>query len=141
MKEEIVEGLRYALSKGDSLEKAMMSFFSAGYSKEDIEEAAGFVNAPTMPSTQQGQQTSMPVSRQEAQDAVSQSSQSQQTQPLQQPQPNVVQRVSEYGSKPSSSGKAVTIILIVLLVLLVGVLVSVFLFREQLADFLNSLLA
>ncbi len=131
-KEEIVEGLRYALSRGETLESAMMSFFNAGYAKEEIEEAAAFLNAPQMP---QGYPIGTTPQQASSQGAV------QQTQPLQQPQPNVVQRVSDYGSKSKSSGKIVTIILITLLIFLLGLLVSVFLFREELAEFLNSLLS
>lgn len=38
--EEIVGGLISALSRGESLEKAMMTFFNAGYKKEEIEISA-----------------------------------------------------------------------------------------------------
>jgi len=38
--EEMVGGLMSALSRGDSLENAMMTFYNAGYKKEDIEESA-----------------------------------------------------------------------------------------------------
>ena len=38
--EGIFEGLKLALSKGESLKQAMMSFYNAGYKKGDIEEAA-----------------------------------------------------------------------------------------------------
>jgi len=37
---EILGGLRLATSKGDSLRKAMTTFYNAGYIKEEIEEAA-----------------------------------------------------------------------------------------------------
>ncbi|MEJ2268014.1 MAG: hypothetical protein P8X70_02985, partial [Nanoarchaeota archaeon] len=37
---EILGGLKLALSKGESLKLAMMSFYNAGYKKEEIEEAA-----------------------------------------------------------------------------------------------------
>jgi len=37
--EEILGGLVSALSRGESLEKAMFSFYNAGYGKNDIEEA------------------------------------------------------------------------------------------------------
>ena len=40
MKENILEGLKFAISKGDSLQEAMQSFYNAGYSREDIEYAA-----------------------------------------------------------------------------------------------------
>jgi hypothetical protein len=42
--EEIVGGIRIALERGESLKRAMMTFFNAGYKKEEIEEAARFVN-------------------------------------------------------------------------------------------------
>jgi hypothetical protein len=38
--EEIVGGLKNALDRGSSLQKAMMTFFNAGYGKKEIEEAA-----------------------------------------------------------------------------------------------------
>ena len=37
---DIVGGLKTALSRGESLQKAMQSFYNAGYKKEEIEEAA-----------------------------------------------------------------------------------------------------
>ncbi|MEK6845033.1 MAG: hypothetical protein AABX44_02135 [Nanoarchaeota archaeon] len=41
--QEILGGLRHALNRGESLEKAMISFYNAGYKKEEIEEAARFI--------------------------------------------------------------------------------------------------
>ncbi len=38
--QEILGGLRLILNKGSSLEKAMTSFYNAGYKQEEIEEAA-----------------------------------------------------------------------------------------------------
>lgn len=38
--EEIIGGLVSALSRGESLQKAMMTFYNAGYKKEEIEESA-----------------------------------------------------------------------------------------------------
>ena len=40
MRNDILGGLRLALSRGQSLENAMQSFYNSGYTKEDIEEAA-----------------------------------------------------------------------------------------------------
>jgi len=40
VKEELVEGLKTAMIRGDSLQKAMFSFYNAGYKKAEIEEAA-----------------------------------------------------------------------------------------------------
>lgn len=121
--EEIADGLKYAVSKGEPLEKAMMSFFNAGYPKQEIEQAARSLNliqtqaAPGQPQpTQQGGQ-----------------------QP--QGQQGPVQRVSSYGKKPSQSGKAITMILGFVLILLLGILVSVFLFRQEISDFLTNILS
>jgi len=44
-KQELVEGIKYALSRGESLKGAMMSFYTAGYPKEEIEKAAREVQA------------------------------------------------------------------------------------------------
>lgn len=41
--EEIVGGLMSALSRGESLQAAMMTFFNAGYDKKEIEDAAKIV--------------------------------------------------------------------------------------------------
>lgn len=40
VREDILGGLELAMSRGETLEQAMYSFFNAGYKKEDIEEAA-----------------------------------------------------------------------------------------------------
>ena len=40
VREDILGGLKIALSKGQSLESAMQSFYNAGYEKEEIEDAA-----------------------------------------------------------------------------------------------------
>jgi hypothetical protein len=41
--EEIVGGLKNALEHGDNIKNAMMSFFNAGYEKNEIEESARIV--------------------------------------------------------------------------------------------------
>jgi len=38
--EDILGGIEIAVSQGESFESAMMGFYNAGYSKEDIEWAA-----------------------------------------------------------------------------------------------------
>lgn len=40
MNEEVLGGLRSALERGQTLERAMLTLFNSGYKKEDIEEAA-----------------------------------------------------------------------------------------------------
>jgi hypothetical protein len=116
-KEEIVEGLRQAVSRGESLEKAMATFFNAGYPNEDVEEAA---RALQMPTANQSQSKMRP-------------------QPLKQQQKTPsVQRVSDYEKKPSKTGTIITIILFFLLIILLGILAAVILFKEELSNFLNN---
>ena len=132
VKEEILEGLRYAIAKGESLPKAMMSFYNAGYSKQDIEEAARVLQSPQLP---QIQQTTQPI-----QQPVKQR--------IQRPPPQqirkttrtpVVQRVSSYGEK-QKRGKALMFVLVFFLIILFGILIAVLLFRDELAEFLGNIL-
>ncbi|MEK6812155.1 MAG: hypothetical protein AABX76_01205 [Nanoarchaeota archaeon] len=58
--------------------------------------------------------------------------------PLQQQQ--TIQKVSKYGGKPSPVGAAIVFILVFFLLFLVGILISVFLFKDELASFFNSFL-
>ncbi len=128
MKEELVEGIRQAVSKGESMERAMTTFYNAGYTKEEIEEAAAASQAPVF--VQQGQ-------------SVFQRAPGQQTRPLIPQQPQVIQRVSAYGQKPSGppskKGLAITIILVVVLLLLLGILAAVILFKEEISGLFGNL--
>jgi hypothetical protein len=45
--EELIGGLISALSRGEPLQKAMMTFYNAGYKREEIEEAAKIVYSQT----------------------------------------------------------------------------------------------
>jgi len=127
-KEKILEGLKYAIARGESLPKAMMSFYNAGYLKQDIEEAARALQTPQLPQTQFAQPTQKPT-KQQAQ------------QPSQMPQaPVVSQKVSAYGEKPKTMGKALIFILVFFLILLLGILVAVFLFRDELSELLGGIL-
>jgi len=42
----IAGGLKNALERGDSLEKAKATFINAGYSKEEVDQAASHISAP-----------------------------------------------------------------------------------------------
>ena len=123
--EEIIEGLKLAVSKGESLQSAMMSFYNAGYLKQEIEEAANAMQHP---------QVNQIIT------------QTQQTQPVQQPQQPIqvpvsqIQRVSGYDKKPKSSGIGLTVILIFALVVLFGILVAIFLFKDEISSLLNSIM-
>jgi len=132
-REDIIEGLRYALANGEPLDKAMMSFFNAGYSKEEIEEAARFMQAPSI-----SQATPMPPA---SSATPSTPANPQGYQPINPPSqmsaPPPIQRVSAYGARSKSSGKGITIALVLLLLVLLGILVSVFMFRDSIAGLLG----
>ncbi len=49
VREDILWGLRNAIEKGESFEKAKQSFINAGYSREEVEEAASFINTGVLP--------------------------------------------------------------------------------------------
>ncbi|MBA7683891.1 hypothetical protein ES703_92277 [subsurface metagenome] len=89
--EEILGGLKLALSKGESLKQAMMSFYNAGYKKEEIEEAARasqgqkIEKEPIQPVQQAKLKKQKPVQK------------------IPQPKPSkTIQRVSSYEQEPYS---------------------------------------
>ncbi len=153
-KEEIIEGLKAAVAKGESLNKAMVSFYNSGYSKQDIEDAARALESPQIsqprPAAQPSTRPAAPqpkvvTEQKEAEKSTFNAPEpeyspeenlSQEYPPLQQPQ--TIQKVSGYGVKPSPLGAAVVFILVFFLLFLIGILISVFLFKDKLATFFNS---
>jgi Fe2+ transport system protein B len=140
--EEILGGLRSALNRGESLKKAMMSFYDAGYKKEDIEAAARALQENNF--SQSIQQT-QPI-RQHVQQAkkIQQAQKIQQIQPKTEPimqQPiRTVQRVSNYEQENFKPGREwLLFVMIALLLVLVGILTAVFLFKAELTEFFNKL--
>lgn len=133
--QEILEGIKNAMSRGESLRNAMMTFYNSGYPKWEIEEAARIIQSQRM-SVQQRPGYSQQI----------QTSSTQPIQPIQQQrvQQGNVQRVSNYGKQinPPSPGmskeKIFIFILIFILLLLIGVLIGVFIFKENIIDFFNS---
>jgi len=152
VREEIVEGLRMALGRGESLLQAMMSFYNAGYLKKEVEEAAQALNQTQLQTqliaTQQP--IKQPIQSSQAQAAPTQNvsqygSQASSSQEVQQPNfqtpvPNAPQGVSNYSGKgkhPLSTG--LTIFLAIVLLLLVSSLISLLLFRDVFSDLLGGL--
>ena len=129
--EDLLGGLKSALSRGQSLKQAMASFYNAGYKKEDIELAAKALQTPQIP--QKIQQPVQPVQ------PIQQPPRTKQIQKLpQQTPPKIIQRVSKYEqSKPK--GKWLLFIMIFILLILLGILASVILFKQELAEFFNNL--
>ena len=197
-KGDIIESLKAAIRRGESLNKVMISFYNSGYPKEDIEAAAREATSPQIPltastastkelsptpktsffgkfltKTQHGQ--SQPIQYQKVQPSPVQSKPVYESVTQKEPlskkpavqeleyssekatyeeypseegavyqefpslqQPQNVQKVSQYGVKPSPVGAVVVFILVFFLLFLIGVLVSVFLFKDNLAAFFNS---
>ncbi len=151
MKSNLVYGLKHAVEKGESLQQAMVSFLNAGYSREEIEEAARVVN---------GQQSSQVAQTPEVKNPVAKEAVPKPGVPVQKvsgyatekpkvvsakPKPVVqkVEKVSGYNQaniKPQSSkqaSKGVVIGLgVVLLVLVLG-LIGVLIFKESILNLIR----
>jgi hypothetical protein len=155
VREDIVGGLKLALLRGESLKEAMMSFYSAGYKKEDIEEAARIAVQLFK---------KLPVEKdsiKEKKPAFGEFN-TFDKKPLQMPEPlkyteqkpvittqkkihpisnefekGVIQKVSRYEDKKKKS--LIVPFLIFLLVILLSVLTSIFLFKEKIIEFFNSI--
>jgi len=50
-KEEIIGGIRNALDRGESEEKAIKSFIAAGYNEKEVRAAADMAKKPVQPGT------------------------------------------------------------------------------------------
>ena len=157
--EEIVGGLKSALERGDSLRKAMMTFYNAGYQKEQIEEAARFLNqnpSAIPSSTQSGISVpEVPKPANTLTKVVVKPSASSLVPPIppQIPYSPTNQMVSNYGEKPAQktpqaqaskyegkkSDKTIITILVVVLVLLFGILGVIFLFKNEIINFFSSM--
>lgn len=158
---EILGGLKSALERGQSLKLAMMSFYNAGYDKKEIEEAARalkereareeaegqFIREPIPPQKLISQPKSpikkffskLPTFKKPSpQLPVSVQSSQQPIQPRQLTAQVIPQRVSSYGESKKSD-KLIIIILIVSLFFLIGILATIFFFRQELMALFSRL--
>lgn len=161
--QEILGGLNSAIKRGESLKDAMMTFYQAGYDKTEIEEAARALlnqqkNMPAVVKKPQEIKKEKPKEKKEKPEEKKEykpvnkqpSAPEKKAQPLPvSPAPakgsgTVPKHVSAYGNKKKAQekpkNKMVTIILIFALLILLGVLAAVFLFKEDLVNFINGLL-
>ena len=149
--EIILGGLKSALARGESLKKAMMTMYNAGYKREEISEAARIVNKPrvaaqTQPASQSKQKPSLiskskapkKLAPQKTQQPVPSQEQTQVTKKLPKGK-KTLQRVSNYGQPLKPGGKTMIIVLGFLLLLLIGILAAIFLFKDDLLSFFNNL--
>ena len=109
VRDDILGGLRTALARGQTLRQAMMSFYNAGYIKQEIEEAAMALqterNQPLQTQFAQGPsegapifQRTNPIEKAPSEEPKEQLSQTAKPVQIAQPtQPQTIQKVSAYG--------------------------------------------
>ena len=122
-KEEIIAGLKQAIERGYNLEQAKQSFINAGYSREEVEEAASSFGGVTTqyPQIQQPlQQPTQPPSKL----------------PPQPQQPS--QQLPQQKIKKQKKSKKIIFLIIILIFLIILLAVS-FIFREKILDFIRNL--
>lgn len=167
VRQDILEGLKSALARGQTLKEATVSFYNSGYAKQDVDEAVQafstnqplqpqFSPSPTTPAQQpvNVQNSSAPTQQQQNQQTmqkVSAYGSSSQPQMPQQAQPAFVpqfapspQIVSAYGQSADSQ-KLLKLkwnmpiyILIALLVLLMGMLAIAIFFKNSILSFFGA---
>lgn len=161
--QEILGGLRAAIERGSTLKQAMMSFYQAGYDKSEIEDAArAYMNQQRNEDMQLNpaqivQKTEIKKEEEKKEDTkkVNQGSQNNiQKIPSAPVGPSglsqgssmeaIPQKVSSYDMPKKKEVKApksniLTFILIFVLLFLVGVLFAVYMFKEELVQFINSM--
>ncbi len=130
---EILEGLKAGLERGQSLKRAMISFFNAGYSKQEIEEAARALSQTPIKEAIPSQPE---IKSQKQKQVQPQLSVPKQPVPSQKPiTPVSTQNVSSYGvsgyETKQKSDKLIVIILVSVLVFLFGILATVFFFKDE----------
>jgi|SRR3989344_930395 len=162
---EIVEGLKEAMARGESLKQAMFSFYNAGYGKQEIEDSARYLlqilqaerqrilaqrqiqaeqqkplNQAKQPLQQPIQKpiTTQPVPQPPQQQFSQQPTKTIQPQIQQQIPQKQIQKVSNYNQQAKSS-KITIILLIFILVILFGALVVMFLFKDKVIELFNNL--
>lgn len=163
--DDILGGLKAAIERGEPLKDAMMSFYNAGYAKEDIEEAArrymmesSEQNVMSLPSKDTLKKPDNYIKKEETKEVVKEK-----LIPNEMPEPSkkleVVKSlnpepskgffgmfkskpksISDYNAIPKKKKKfePMTIILVSLLLFLILVLGVVLLFKQELIDLFNK---
>lgn len=130
VREDILEGLRVALHRGESLKQAMMTFYNSGYNNQEIEEAARALQIEEKTSRQTFQNNSQQISQE----------QSQQIQPPTEYSSGQV--VSNYGNQENQKKpprKLLIILVVILLVVFAGLLTTIFVFWNEFSSLLSGL--
>ena len=159
LKEDIIRGLEGAMSKGETLERAMYSFYNAGYKREDVEEAARFMGIhlsqqeslipatplsfTVKPEQIKSQEMQVQIPQKKMEEIIPKPSIKPMTENISGSQinrePTFVQEVSRYEQKQKISPRTVLIIILStsLLILLVS-LGGLFIFKDAILNFFNG---
>lgn len=139
-KEEIAAGLKQAVERGESLEQAKRSFINAGYSRQEVEEAAstlgGVLTEFPQPTTTY-QPPPIPTSSQKQTPTQPRLSTQQLTPPLRSQKPQIKQLPQP--QLPEKKPKKRIVILIVILIILFILLTTSFFLKNQILEFINNL--
>lgn len=147
---ELAEGLKMALTKGESLARAKMTLLNAGYKEENIEAAANLLGVKKIEQSKPGEQKTTPNPIQAKSPdfqvkfgfpKVTQNVSNYEQPPkevVQLKEENPSQKVSDYEKPESKSNKKMAIFLAILLIILAGSLILILLFKEQLIDFFGG---
>jgi hypothetical protein len=168
VRQDILEGLRQSLLRGESLGKAMHTFFNAGYKKEDIEEAARTLQLQPQSTTPKNKpqepfkkieklgKKEKPIQKVSDYNNSSKKIKKEinsktdelkdkklmigqkQKFPEQVDKKNT-QKISEYSNTPKNNKIYLIILLIIFLIFLFGFLTSVFFFKDEVTQFINNL--
>jgi hypothetical protein len=142
--EEILYGLKAALERGQTLNSAMLSFFNAGYERAEIEEAAmALAQVPeNIIPTKKPEKPVLPIAPVSSPPKVSTP-----VQPVIKPKEDISEKVpqkaSNYGEKKnnklSTLNKFIIVILVILLLILISSVIAIFIFKDQIISWLNSI--
>ena len=125
---DILEGLKFAISRGETLQQAMQSFYNAGYDRKDIEESAKALQSQIH--QEQIQKPKLVKSENNIKKPAKLSG----LQP-----PKTTQKISNYEQEKNPRKKMILIVTSLLIVLIV-ILAGIFFFRENLLEFFSKIL-
>jgi len=156
--QEIFGGLKLALLKGESLKQAMISFYNAGYSKQEIEEAARNLSSQKISEKTQdppskkvnkktkkshknvsdyGRDIKKQVQSSQMKEKINTAAEKLKSIHPVIPSKEHKQKISDYEKKPKQMNKIFLFLLISVLIILIGFLVAVIFFRGELQNLLG----
>ena len=154
--EHIVEGLKMALAKGHSIEAAATSFKNAGYHPKDVDAAVREVQTPnfqprqTPPPKHNAPTPTKETPTPKRPSFIERIFSSKKKSPIVETSPDESkkestpknlesQEVSKYGEKPKPKKKILWIILGIAILVLIGIVVTGFIFKTEIANFFARL--